>query len=53
MLFDNFKEENIREVFYYETNEDGHVMVSPDRSFNFERGNIIQLQEQFLIETMR
>jgi hypothetical protein len=52
MLFDNFKEENIREVVYYEINEKGETIVSPNRAFNFIRGNIIQLQEPFLLSTM-
>jgi hypothetical protein len=46
MLFDNFKEGEIREVVYFESNKEG---VSEDRNFNFKNGNIIQLLEPFTL----
>lgn len=51
MLFDNFKEHNIREVVWYDTDEEGNILesVSKNKALNFEKGNIIQLQEEFIL----
>ena len=51
MLFGNFKEDSIKQSVYYEFDEHGRTTDtrSRDRVLNFKKGNIIQLQEDFVI----